>query len=515
MQSKYILLITLLLLVMFLVVFSSFSTFATSTLYGDADCNKNVEILDASSIQKDIANIKKLTDQGKINAKVENGESLSIVDATLIQKRIANIIDHFPVEETIPTTTPSTECTTTPSTEVTTTPTTEPSTESSTEPSTEKETVTPVNKNITVYFSNNYYWSKVNAYIYNYETDSPMTQWPGSKMEYVKKNNEGEDVYKVNVDLSKYDRIIFNNGTDQTTNTPLTALSSGFFIRSENYGKYVVGVYPYEETNEGTIQTTTLPYPKSKTGSSYNKKITIWLPKGYTKSKKYSVLYALDGQNMFGNDKNCAPFEWEADETILSLQKNGGDGIIVVGIDNTNNRDSELTPPITDHPREPGSRIDFTTPTGDVFSNFVVNTVIPYIDKTYSTNSIRGIVGSSSGGIESFYIGIENPEKFDYIGALSPAFLLFTQNEWDSYLGKKDFSNNNLPKIYFYQGNSTNDGLEQMIYKYGKDMNKWMVNKGYKSTLLKTVTDNDAIHNEIFWTLYLPESINFGLNLIR
>lgn len=481
----------------------------TNIKYGDSDLDGDVTILDALAIQKDLAQLAKLSQQGTINAKVENGVTLSIIDASLIQRKLASLIDHFPVEDLDPTEKPTEKPTTKPTDKPTDKPTEVP-----TQPVTEKETVPAVKDTVTIYFTNNNNWSKVNAYIYNNTTSKEESAWPGKAMTKYGKNDYQQDVYSISINLKQYDRIIFNNGSSlQTTDTPVTAASSGFFIRTDMYGKYVVGTYAFDETDTGKIETVKLDYPKSATKAAFKKKITIWLPKGYSTSKKYSVLYMTDGQNCFGD---ISDNEWEADETVLALQKNGGDGIIVVGIDNSDgNRDSELTPPITSTPKEPGSSRKFTTPTGDVFSNFVVNTVIPYIDSHYSTNSIRGIAGSSSGGIEAFYIGIENMDKFDYIGALSPAFLLFTQNEWNTYLNTKDFTSKDLPRIHFYYGNSTNDSLEREIYTYGKDMSTWMKNHNYPTSLMKDAIDNDGIHHETFWTVYLPETISFGLNLTR
>ena len=153
--------------------------------------------------------------------------------------------------------------------------------------------VTKVKNSITVYFSNNKKWSVVNAYIYKQSTGEAMAEWPGRAMTYVKTNDMGEKVYSVTADVTEYDRVIFNNGTDQTTDTPLTKASSGYFLnskRSSAYNnKFLAGVYPYGQNGEGKAETVTMDYP-----DGYQKKVYIWMPEGYDaadKSKKYSVLY--------------------------------------------------------------------------------------------------------------------------------------------------------------------------------------------------------------------------------
>lgn len=482
------------------------SAFAAS--FGDVDKDGSLTIVDATYVQKALAQMIVLDDEALKAAKVDGTDELNIVDATLIQKKLANLIDKFPVEEKPTETTESTTQTesTTECTQPTTVAPTQPTT-APTQPQTQKETVTPVKKQINIYFSNNMNWSNVYAYLYNNATGTPKTVWPGAKMTYKETNEYGEDIYTMPVDTEKYDRIIFTDGKVQTTDTPVTVANSGYFIMQKtNNAKYGVGLYPYGVSDEGKITTVNLEY-----STGYKKPIYIWTPSDYSPKKKYSVLYMTDGQNLFGNLETMSGNEWECDETVLSYMKNGGDGIIVVGIDNSNNkRDSELTPMIGKiSPKHKGEGFD--NGTGDVFSKFVVDTVIPYVEKNYSTNSIRGITGSSSGGIEAFYIGIENPDKFDYIGAMSPAFLLFEESTWQTYLSKFDFKNaKDLPKIYFYSGNF-NDGLEPTIYPLSVAMQGILEKKGYPKELMKTAFDNDANHTEIFWAIYFPESLSFGL----
>ena len=460
------------------VLIFSMSCTCAAVIYGDADTDGNITILDATTVQCAVARILTLNDTQLKAATVSGNETLSIIDATLIQQHVAKVIDTFPVQK-----------------------------EETMNP---EETIKKIDPVIDIYFSNNKNFKTVYAYIYNSKSGEPCVAWPGEIMTNGTVNDYGETVYTMSVDTSKYDRIIFSNGTKQTTDTPLTVASSGYFIMSEKNGKLIAGLYPYGQSNEGAIKQVNLEY-----SSGYNKRITIWTPVGYDandKDKKYSVLYMTDGQNLFGNDENCSQYEWEVDETILSYMQNGGDGIIVVGIDNANSkRDSELTPDIGDVVPNYNSG-GFKNGTGEAYSNFVVEKVIPYVDANYNTNSIRGIAGSSSGGIESFYIGMENMDKFDYIGAISPAFLLYDKSTWDTYLSKFDFTDKaSLPRIYFFNGNSPYDSLEQELYPNAVAMQGWMENKGYPSELMTTVVDNDAIHNEIFWALYFPESLSFGL----
>jgi hypothetical protein len=78
--------------------------------------------------------------------------------------------------------------------------------------------------------------------------------WPGVVMEYDSTNDFGEDIYKVTVNLSKYDHIIFSHGTfygeyyDTSSQTIDLKLSNykdnAFYVTDKNTeGKYKVGTW--------------------------------------------------------------------------------------------------------------------------------------------------------------------------------------------------------------------------------------------------------------------------------
>ncbi len=474
MQKLKLAIFSTVIILSFALVFTALS--AAAVTYGDVNGDSDVTVTDATIVQRHVAKTIELSAQEKKAGDVSGDSNLSVLDATIIQQFVAKIIDKFPAQE-VEIVTPS------------------------------ENKVGPV---LDFYFTNNRKWANCYVYIYDQASGDAMATWPGTKLTDSTVNSYGETVYKFTADTSKYDRVIFSNGTAQTTDTPLTVANSGYFILTTKNSKFISGMYPYGQDKEGTINQVNLEY-----SSGYNKRITIWTPVGYDandKDKKYSVLYMTDGQNIFGNDENCSQYEWEVDETVLSYMQNGGDGIIVVGIDNANSkRDSELTPDIGDVIPKYNNG-GFKNGTGETYADFVVDKVIPYVDANYNTNDIRGIAGSSSGGIESFYIGMEHMDKFNYIGAISPAFLLYNEATWKEYLSKFDFSDEStLPRIYFFNGNSKYDSLEQELYPNAVAMQGWMESKGYPSNKMTTVVDNDATHNEMFWAIYFPEALSFGL----
>lgn len=446
---------------------------------GDTNSNGKLDIADATAIQEYLAGIRKLDDMAVRRSKVCGNKGLSITDAAAVHRRLANIITRFPAEGT---------------------------------PNTEE--VTKIDKNeITIYFSERKGWTTVNAQFFNHATGEQKSEFPGEEMTYVETDDSGNKVYSATVDVSKYDRVIFNDGETKTTETPVTKASSGYYIKSTKLtnGTYFACVYTYGKTDAGKLETVTLhDYP-----AGYDKDICIWTPEGYDpsdKSKKYSVLYMTDGDNLFGQLPTMSGYEWACDESVTSLMANGGDGVIVVGITSLPEyRDYELIPNLgTLYTEVPGSGEIEDQLGGAVFSEYLMNTIIPYVEANYNTNSIRGIAGSSNGGICALYIGLENLDKFRYIGAFSPAFALYDKDVWNKYLTEKNFFGQ-VPNLYIYCGKTKHDTLERRMYPLSIEMEGWLTALGYPDDKVTTVIDDDGTHSEAFWALYFPEMLGYGL----
>lgn len=68
----------------------------------------------------------------------------------------------------------------------------------------------------------------------------------------------------------------------------------------------------------------------------------------------------------------------------------------------------------------------------------------------------NAVAGSSPGGLEAFDIGLEHPEKFGCVGAMSPSFWMYDAETWESYLKHKDFDRN-APFVYLYADDDFKD----------------------------------------------------------
>lgn len=157
------------------------------------------------------------------------------------------------------------------------------------------------------------------------------------------------------------------------------------------------------------VATFTIDAPQLQT----TKKIWMYLPKNYNATnKKYPVIYMHDAQNLFDATTSYAG-EWSVDETLDSINAQ----VIVVGIEHGNDKRMEELTPYKNEKYGGGN--------ADNYLDFIVTTLKPYVDKTYRTKTNArntGIMGSSLGGLVSYYAILKYPEIFRKAGVFSPAF---------------------------------------------------------------------------------------------
>ena len=223
------------------------------------------------------------------------------------------------------------------------------------------------------------------------------------------------------------------------------------------------------------------------------RRIRIYLPSDYESStERYPVLYMHDGQNLFDVLTSYSG-EWEVDETMQQLEKSGKLKLIIVGIDNSEDRNSEYTPYVNDQ---------YGGGKGAKYADFVVNELKPFIDKSYRTKSDRvntGIMGSSLGGVISMYIGTEYSNTFGKLGIFSPSF--WWSEKCYEQVENKGFVANT--KIYM------NAGQEEHKWITGgtKKMEKILEKAGYLDENLITKYVEGGTHSEAFWKIEFPKAV--------
>ena len=184
-------------------------------------------------------------------------------------------------------------------------------------------------------------------------------------------------------------------------------------------------------------------------------KYSVYLPKGYDKSKEYPVLYMLHGANGSNNDwlnggkinvnASTAASDGTAPEMIVICPDCGGDNFYC---DNYNGNDIK-------------------------YMTYFFTEFMPTVENLYAVKkdrTSRAIGGLSMGGFGSLYYGLLHPEMFSYVYACSPATYIDGAPNLYDLLSKADVSK--LPGITIEIG--TEDFLFQSAgnFKQALDANK-------------------------------------------
>jgi len=233
-----------------------------------------------------------------------------------------------------------------------------------------------------------------------------------------------------------------------------------------------------ESSASKNVSTFTMEAPQLKT----TKKIWIYLPEDYSATaKKYSVIYMHDAQNLF-DSKTAYSGEWNVDEKLDSLKA----PVIVVGIEHGNDKRIEELTPFKNEKYGGGN--------ADNYLDFIVKTLKPYIDKNYRTkpkakNTI--IMGSSLGGLVSYYAILKYPETFGKAGVFSPSFWfsndIYTLTEKAPKI---------KTKIYFLCGDKESDDMVKDMTKMERLLD---TKRCYCLHLTKSKIVKGGEHNEKLW----------------
>jgi len=233
-----------------------------------------------------------------------------------------------------------------------------------------------------------------------------------------------------------------------------------------------------ESSASKNVSTFTIEAPQLKT----TKKIWIYLPEDYSATaKKYSVIYMHDAQNLF-DSKTAYSGEWNVDEKLDSLKA----PVIVVGIEHGNDKRIDELTPFKNEKYGGGN--------ADNYLDFIVKTLKPYIDKNYRTkpkakNTI--IMGSSLGGLVSYYATLKYPETFGKAGVFSPSFWfsndIYTLTEKAPKI---------KTKIYFLCGDKESDDMVKDMTKMERLLD---TKRCYCLHLTKSKIVKGGEHNEKLW----------------
>lgn len=294
---------------------------------------------------------------------------------------------------------------------------------------------------------------KIVATFFNTTTDA-------SEDVTMNKTDESSDyfVYSCDSDVTKYNMVRLTYGDMTSMDVAFNKFVSGWYLWNDELLPYVAGKEPKYEPK---YETKTFKF------DGYDKNVYIWTPEDYDAKAdtKYSVIYMLDGQTVLspeiGGEMQC----WDVSEHVTSMMASTDYKSIIVAVEtrgeNTEEgngaaRDDELIPDIGG---EFADKNMTSKKRGNALADFICGTVMPYVDETYNVYTDAAntsVCGSSFGGLFAFYAGMEHPDEFGTIGALSPSFWVYGEDAWKSYFSGKKFDENS-PFIYFYSGSYAKD----------------------------------------------------------
>lgn len=238
-----------------------------------------------------------------------------------------------------------------------------------------------------------------------------------------------------------------------------------------------------------------------------NRVISIWVPDDFDIKKKYGVIYMSDGQNAV--DKYLSAYgEWNMEDHLTNLAKQGYPEFIIVGIDcpkNPTQRIKEYTPY---KPSRWWRRVHSVY--GDKFGEYIINKIMSYVNNTFNVDkNLVGFVGSSMGGLFSFYMYAKYPQLIKFSLSFSPAFDPYLFNDIRKSFKMWNPNKDDYGRIAFYMGDG--DPLERRLSK-GAELVYSLLKKHDFESQMTYFYGEGRIHHEEAWSDYVEPALKFVLN---
>ncbi|NNC46777.1 MAG: alpha/beta hydrolase [Winogradskyella sp.] len=255
--------------------------------------------------------------------------------------------------------------------------------------------------------------------------------------------------------------------------------------------------------------------------------LDVWLPKDYSRAKKYSVLYMHDGQMLFDSTTSWNKQEWKVDEWATKLiESEKVQDFIVVAIHNIPEiRWQDLFPEkainfidesVRDSLADIAGKMNIKL-NGDNYLKFIVEELKPIIDDQFSVATSKEntyVAGSSMGGLMSMYAISEYPDVFSGAACLSTHWVGAMPTAKNPYPEAIfSYMEEHLPdprshKLYFDYGNKT---LDQHYPQYAPRVDEILKAKGYSEDNSRNLFFEGTNHSENSWNKRLDIPLTFLL----
>ena len=243
-------------------------------------------------------------------------------------------------------------------------------------------------------------------------------------------------------------------------------------------------------------------YLKSGTNE---RRIQIYYPYSKNVNDQTKFIIMNDGEELFSESDSWNGKAWNIDETFkdLKMQKENLN-LVIIAIDSAKRINGNILDETRRYaeyfPKESIKYIDenlkrsiysnFIDSQKFNYQDFVINKVIPSIEKKFDTKLNRdnlGIIGASMGGLSALNMSIENPEIFGFVGCISTHWVGIKISEYlilpfrmkisgdesttkaiQKYI-KKNVSKLSSQKLYFDHGTV---GLDSLYENPQNEINK-------------------------------------------
>ena len=138
----------------------------------------------------------------------------------------------------------------------------------------------------------------------------------------------------------------------------------------------------------------------------YNRRLLVW--KNFQgKTSSCQVLVVLDGQNLFRNGPEQQFASWDGEDCFSMATE----PLLVVAVPASRRRYQEYV----GWSREPGHY----SISGEKHAEFLVGSVLNYIERSYPESRLAGMIGASAGGVAALYTAWRYPHLFPALACLS------------------------------------------------------------------------------------------------
>lgn len=232
--------------------------------------------------------------------------------------------------------------------------------------------------------------------------------------------------------------------------------------------------------------------------------VEIWLPPGYDSSRtRYPVLYMHDGQNLFDPRIANTGTDWGVDEAVMRLVERGiMPPVIVVGVWSTSQRTPEYNPW--------GHAADY--------ARFLIEELIPRVNREFRT--LRGpentaVMGSSMGGLLSWYLVTHHPQVFGACGCVSTHLPLSptvdgTGTDSTPYIYRDIANGFRVPRGTRYWLDYGSESLDAAYGPTHDSVRAWLSNQGLvegRDFVIRRYVG--ATHSEASWRARLEDPLTF------